>query len=509
MPHLGLSVVPGCLNMTIFRDIEVFDFAPHFSNPEAAQMDDFTLDSRGFGTATPWKPTSLLRRTVKLPFLIQGLSAIASLRQFADRHRGRQKPFWLPTWTSDFTPIADAAAGAGTITTSGHTFSARYDDRNCFIALLTRAGKLECYGITSVDDSGTDDVLTTDRPLDTALDASSTAISPLLMARFAEDDLSWEYKAGDVMAANLSFVELAAEYPAADAGGALDSAHFGTRPVFLYRITDGATTLHLADYGVDVTAASQTWQAADIRHGDLRSARDLLGDAVTLTIRTDALTHPLRAYLNEFNLCHFTCDIFAADMDDLDALDLSAPLHTGVLQSVEFQDAGAISFNVSSIFRLGEREIPTMRIQRTCNWRTYDGIGCQAVSADFATTGTITAIQSASPPWVEAAEFGAKAAAEADPDWFALGRVTAGNEVRICTGASGNRLYLNFAFSPGVAIGNSITALAGDNKRVTTCDAKFGQLANHSGAPYAPNSNPQIAALKKTNNSGGKKGASQ
>lgn len=491
-----------------FRDLEVFDIRPHFDSVQQGGLDDFAFHSRGYGVATPWRSSGAVRRTITLPLLLQGLDTIGALRRFADRHSGRMRPFWLPAFINDFGLLEDAAAAATELTVEGHEFATKHalGAQWCFIALLTRAGKLECYGVTAVasDLSGDNDVLTLDRGLDSDLVAADTICSPLVLARFANDDLEYEYASGDVITGELQFIEVAVEYPAATAGAsAATSAHLGSRPVFLYRITDGVTTLYLADYGVDITAASQTWQASDIEHASLHSTSDMLGDAVDVTLRTDDADHPLRAYLNEYNLANFTLEVFETDIDDLAALDLSAPAHLGRLEAVDFGREGEIRLEVSSLFRLSEREIPTIRMQRTCNWRTFEG-GCGAVEADFTTAGTITAIN-ADPAYVEAAEFGAKATAESDANWFALGKVTVGAEIRICTGQDGDRLYLNYPFL-SAAVSDSISAVAGDDKRIGTCEAKFGQLAAHLAAPYMPNSNPQLDPLKQPVDTGGKKG---
>ena len=151
---------------------------------------------------------------------------------------------------------------------------------------------------------------------------------------------------------------------------------------------------------------------------------------------------------------------------------------------------------------MNERELPTMRMQRTCNWRTFQQ-GCGAVEADFTTAGVMTGV-SADPAYIEAPAFGSKATAMADPNWFALGKVTVGTEKRLCTGQAGNRLYLNLPFKSAV-VGNAVSAVAGDDKRVGTCNTKFGQLANHLAAPYIPNENPSIAPLKTPARTGGKK----
>ena len=91
-----------------FRDLEIFDVRPHFNEVKAGQMDELRLESEGFGVATPWRESSVTRRTVRLPLALRGLDEIGALRRFWDRHRGRQIPFWLPAWLNDFDLTEDA-----------------------------------------------------------------------------------------------------------------------------------------------------------------------------------------------------------------------------------------------------------------------------------------------------------------------------------------------------------------------------------------------------------------
>ena len=123
---------------------------------------------------------------------------------------------------------------------------------------------------------------------------------------------------------------------------------------------------------------------------------------------------------------------------------------------------------------------------------------------DFSTSGAITAIDSSATPYIEAAEFGAKATLTGEPNWFALGRVTVGNETRLCVGANGNRLWLNAPFR-SASIGNQATAFAGCDKRAETCVSKFDNLDNFLGFPYIPNRHPQFEALQAPKPKGGKK----
>lgn len=488
--------------MTTFRDIEVFDFRPDHKSPEAGQLDDFAFDSTGFGVATPWRESGANRRQLSLALLLRDRAEIGDVRRFVDRHRARQLPFWLPAYVNEFDLLEDASATDTEITVAGHNFSSLFavGGQHKFIVLLTRSGKLECYGVTSVASGGSDDVLALSRGLDTDLDASATVCSPLLLARLADDELELDYIGGETARAELSFVELPREYPGtAEVDSAEDSAHFGTRPVFLYRITDGVTTLRLADYGVDLTAASLAWTAADITGGDLVSTLDLLGDTMSVTLKTNDTAHPLRDYLDPLNARNFSIELFLADMADLAGLDLNAPDHVGRIEEVSFSPGGRIEVEVSSLFRLNEMRLPKLQLQRLANSSVYDF----ANEATFTTAGTISAL-SEDPAYVEATAFGAKATAESDPNWFALGKVIAGDEVRLCVGADGNRLYLNYPFRRA-AVTDSVSARAGDDKRIATWNDKFSQLANYDGFPYIPARNPQFKALETPKQTGGKK----
>lgn len=488
-----------------YRDLEVFNLRPDHRNPEAGQLDDLRFTSAGYGVSTPWRESGATRRTVQLPLLLRDRAEAAAWRTFGDRLRGRQRPCWCPAYVNEFALTVDRSAAAATITVAGHGYSTRFalGNPHKFIALLTRAGKLECYGITAATPTGADDVLTLSRALDTALDASATMCSPLLLVRLAEDEVEHEYLSGEAVRSELSAVECPVEYPApAESSSGLDSAHLGTRPVFLYRITDGVTTLRLADYGCDLTAASLAWTAADISGSDLVSTLDMLGDKMSLSLQTDDTAHPLRDYLDPLNARNFTVEVFYADLDDLGALDLGTPEHLGRIEEVSFPPQGRIEVEVSSLFRFNELHIPRLQYQRLCNWRLGEG-GCQANLATFTTAGTIAAI-SESPAYVEATAFGAKATAEGDPNWFALGKVICGDEVRLCVGAAGNRLYLNYPFRRA-AVTDAISAIAGDDKRAGTCNNKFAQLDNHFGFQYLPARNPQFRALETPESTGGKK----
>jgi hypothetical protein len=117
------------------------------------------------------------------------------------------------------------------------------------------------------------------------------------------------------------------------------------------------------------------------------------------------------------------------------------------------------------------------------------------------TAATLTDVQ---PTFVEAAAFGTAATAHTDPNWFALGRVTVGNEVRMVVGQDATKLYIDEPFY-AAAIGAAAAAKPGCDKRVFTCFNKFNNLDNTVQFPYLPSRNPQFEALLLPQTTGGKK----
>jgi uncharacterized phage protein (TIGR02218 family) len=253
-----------------------------------------------------------------------------------------------------------------------------------------------------------------------------------------------------------------------------------------------------AGWGIDVEANGETWQAADISDSGFVSGGDIIGDGPTITLSTDDATHPFRISLDPFTK-PATVTIYEVDAL-VPAFDL--PVFVGEVVDVDIGKVGKISIRLSSILRVAERSGPRVQIKRTCHHDLYDA-RCGLTAATFTTTGAIDAINE-SPPWVEASEFATKATAESDPNWFALGKVICGDEIRFCVGQSAGKLYLNAPFR-NAAVLDSISALAGCDKRINSGCAKFSNTANFLGFPYLPNVNPQYQALMEPQPEGGKK----
>lgn len=478
---------------------EVLDVRANFERILNGQQSDFIYEAEGEGTiATPWKRTGSTKRRLRLPFLLGTIAEITAFRKFVDRRRGPQRAFWLPAYLSDFELADFELPGINKIRTLKNGYAAKWAAGNQFRhAAMLSPTVLDCYGVTAVAVGATEETLTI-TPILANLVTRRTILCPLLLVRFNES-VQFSYASGKTALLNLELLEVPAEVPAP---GGPATVNTGSRPLYLYEFTIGGTVTRFCNWSVNVTAGGQSWTAENIKHGEVSASLDFIGNDIDLTIRTRNNSHLMLNWLDRLNMKNADLQIFETDADTL-TFTSTAPVYAGRIESVEYSEDGQINARCSSLFRSAEARVPRINIQRTCNHRTFDA-GCGLNEALFTTSGTISAIN-VDPAYVEATAFGAKVTATGDADWFALGKVIAAGETRLCTGTDGaNRLYLNAPFKTAI-VGNTISATAGDNKRVGTCNQKFNNLPNFMGWPYIPSRNPQFRALETPKAPGGKK----
>lgn len=481
--------------MSTYLSRTVFDIRPQFDRPSIGVLDDHTYDSSGVGAFTPWKVTTGPKRRVTYPFILGTRSESKAFRMLIATAHGRRTGFWLPIWSMEYRLTSTVSAGATQITVQRVTLdeaeSAFSQFKNLFLA--DQSGKLECYQISSVAISGDTEVITLSAALTTDAVSTTDICGGLIFARLADDRIDYAFRSHEACECRVTFVELPQEYT---------TAHEGSAPLFLYEFTRGATISRYAGSLATVSAGGFSWASADITHGELSNGIEFLDEPLEIRLATDDAAHPLRYFLDRNGLDRVTARVFETDADAPSIP--STPLFSGQIRSVIFGSRGELVAKCSSVHRHGRRSLPGVQIQRLCNHRLYSA-GCGLDETDWDTTGTIDAIQATDPPWVEASEFGDKATAESDANWFALGKVVVGSETRLCVGQSGNRLYLNAPFKSAV-VGNPITASAGCDKRVGTCDSKFSNTANFLGFPYIPNVNPNLEPMATPEPKRGKKG---
>lgn len=488
-----------------YRGLNVLDLRPNFRGLTLAQADDFSYESAGLGLATPWKATDRPRRILTLDFLLDGAAEIQTMLEFWQDRGGQRQAVWVPTYAGDWRLAANASAGATSITVQASQFAERFALGNQFkhVCLLTWT-KMEFYGVTGVTPSGSTEVLALDRALDTDLLAGETACCPAMVCRLADPEVKYEYESEDVAKASVKLLELPLETPPPLPGTLAENV--GSKPIWLYRVTRRSIYYRFANYGVPIVdGGGNTWGPANITHDRISNGLEMLGDELTLEVVTDDTASVWREFRDRLQLFETTVDVYLTDADTL-TVDETEPLHSGRVQSADFDEKGKIRIRLSSLFRIGDRKVPRVLISRLCHHRTFDA-NCGLVESTWTTAGTVASLGGGPPAFVSASAFGAKATLEGDLDWFALGKVTCGTEVRLCTGVNHSVpdiLYLNAPFRDA-SVGDAVSAVAGDNKRVSTCQGKFNNLANFVGFPYIPSKNPQYEALTVPQQGGGKK----
>lgn len=479
-----------------FLDRPFCDFVPHFDNPTHGQQDDMTLKPQGIGAAIPWKPTQKVRRTLKLPFQFGTREEWRAFRDFVAARIGRLNGFFLPIWLTDY-PSTVQDNGSDTITMKAIGLAGVFqpDEQFAFCALIRRDADIEPHKIDAVDVDGANEVLTLQDPIANDFPVDSSVLCGLMFCRIDDTAIKYEFISDGVIQCTVTFAELPREY-FSDGGY--------TFPIYLFEIVRGGQTWRFTNYGKSIVLDGELWTNASIDISSTKADTDFIADQMSITFATDELQHPaLFQILSRRAFEKTTVTIYKIDASDTE-LNRGEVFFTGKVGSSQTGDDGTVELTCMSNLQIGEASVPRTQNMRFCNLTTGDA-NCQVVLADFTTTANISAIQNDDPPYIEADEFGSKATDESDPNWFAMGKVTIGNETRMCVGQNGNRLYLDFGFFKA-QVGDSAACIAGDNKRIETCDAKFNNLERYLGFTYTPNRNPNISPFLNPSPDGGKKG---
>jgi hypothetical protein len=475
-----------------YKSRPLLDTRPDFNRVTHGQLDDATLKRQGIGAGTPWKATNRPKRKIKLPFLFATKAEWRTFRDFVAARRGTQQGFWLPLWLTDYeSSVHTAADNKIRIPPVGLSSIFIAADQFAFVALIDRnqLEPLEIANITIL--GGGDEQLNLTTNIAGTFSYQEVICCGMIYGRFADGLISYEYISDGVIRADIDFIELPREYP---------FPAVTSRPILLYQFQRGTQVWRFTNYAQSVVVGDELWIADNISNEEIGFGLEMVGEAVTINVQTDRSDHPLRYYAQRAAIEKTLVSIFETDAATL-TYDSTAPVYAGEIGEIQFGENGQITARLPSIFRIGENQAPAIQTTRTCALRTYD-VNCGLNELDFTTAGFVTVVGA---DYVEALEFGAKVAASGDPNWFALGKVKIGSEVRMCTGGSGNRLYLNLPFFSVPTIGAAISATAGDDKRIGTCLTKFNNVVRHMGFSYMPNKNPQLEGILNPQPSGGKK----
>lgn len=268
---------------------------------------------------------------------------------------------------------------------------------------------------------------------------------------------------------------------------------FGNTPVHLYTFARNGEFWRLTD-ALNVQAIAQ-WGGLTFFPGLITRSRIVRSeDAAATTVRIAlGLKVPVVPALREINYHPMAVSIHRHQPRDINAVPVR--LHEGNVGAIEFVD-GMAHVDVVSSEGLLSQIFPRGAIERTCQWKTY-GAQCGVLEELFSFETTITDIDSG----VVVVD-DIPAAALADPTYYEQGQIKLGalaapastQRVHIDRSAGVN-MHIFGALPSGVAIGDAVTLIAGDDKRLSTCRDKFDNVDRFTGFDQLPVVDPTQTGL--------------
>lgn len=132
------------------------------------------------------------------------------------------------------------------------------------------------------------------------------------------------------------------------------------------------------------------------------------------------------------------------------------------------------------IFTMLKRAGLRRNYQVLCPYGLYDN-QCLVQMATFSVNDLVTDFAA---NWVTGTLIAAKPAG-----YFTGGILRFGTYFKLIIDHKNSRIYM-VSNIPTLRLGSSVTAIAGCDKSLTTCDTKFGNYINYGGFPYIPTKNP-------------------
>ncbi len=208
---------------------------------------------------------------------------------FYDRG-GTTTPFFIPTWRGDMRLAADVVSGASTFQIEDSRYEiASYDEQpwNAFLCLIDETGVYP-QRITLVNQT----TITPQVKLGKSFAKATTNVSFLMLVRFAEPTLRWEYTSDGLARVKIKFIEVPDEYTTA--------APTLSRPAFLFQFTEKTplpNNWYFTSYENTLSYAGKPYAPAPFSFDRYKGARDL-SDELTLTSwGGDFTANPLNQFL--------------------------------------------------------------------------------------------------------------------------------------------------------------------------------------------------------------------
>jgi hypothetical protein len=496
-PTAGAIPTVGA-NITAFSAMKLFAVQPNWDKPIDTTEVDILYRTIGFGrTDARQVYDQPVRRGSEFGFLQGARSDIAAIERFFVDRRGTTRVFMMPTWRGDLRLTQDLPIGGDaqliTVEASEYSDATRpAQPGDPYIALISDTATIDPHKVLTVDEDG----LHTQVAVSAAHQYARTIVSHLMLGRFAEAKLSWNYTTDGLASTRLKFIETPDEY--ATPNSVLPE------PVFLYRFTEQLGTpqyWRFTSYENQFVLGSETFVPGPFSHGSIRASTKLDQEKIDL-MSFNFSGNPLAKFLPFSLEAALALDILEAD--ELDPGATPRTVFTGEVWDLD--PKGDEWKSLCLVFgRNLEKQFPNFFIQKVCNYAIYSPVPrCGVDKNAFKTTGNILSLAGA--------EIHVGAGNSAAVDYFATGFLETGAAAAFerrtilhsepITG--GIKLILSRPLLKAV-VGQALNMFPGCNGAIETCITRFNNLRRFGGHAYVKNTNPSIKAMEAKQVSGGKK----
>jgi len=249
-------------------------------------------------------------------------------------------------------------------------------------------------------------------------------------------------------------------------------------PIEMYQFTVGATNYYFTSAKSAITYSGNTYQPEPIKRGSIDFTTEKGRNNLKLqTVRDFAIADLFRVSPPSDVILLVVHRVHYGETDG-SVIWSGRVLNCDWVGSIASLNCEPVS---SSLQRIGLRRM----YQRQCPHVLY-GSACGVDKTDFDLSTTILSISGLTLSCVDADIFG--------DDWFAGGFIEFGTEKRFITTQTSNNITISAPIA-GLEVGDTITAYAGCNHALTTCNFKFSNSENYGGMPYIPTKNPFSGSL--------------
>lgn len=427
-------------------------------------------------------------------------------RFFADR-RARVKTFMVPTWNGDLRLSQDLPDGV-----DAHLVkieASRYTDPDYvtnpgapYLALITVSASnqvlsIDPVRINTVDIAG----LHADVPIALSHPKNYTIASHLLLVRFAEAKLEWNYLTDGKATVRVKVIECPDEYT--------DPPPDEPEPLFLYRLTEQLDTPSVSlysNYEKTLNVGGNDWTPSPLEHGAITKSTKPGNTKVEITSWGGDFTgNPLGKLLPKTLNAKLTIEILLGD-----AGNLGTALETLFIGDVMDVNKVGPDWKSNCVWggRAFKRNLLRQLVKKSDNNVMFSP-HTNLDAADFKKTGVISSIAGT--------EIHVVSLADQENDWFSLGWLETGTaphkEIRsilsstLISAGHGQKIIMDRPFEYAV-VTQSIDLYPGYDGSEAQWLSKFaaGDPTDFGGFPFVPDTNPEVKAMEAPQPSGGKKG---